>query len=281
MIDMNKELTITISLIVVLAFSAVGQALAQSQQIGVHVGDKFVYGITAQWTASDPNAKIPAGLVDANRTASFNVTVSAVQNPNVTAVIAWSFSNGTVVNSTVTVNVDSGEVDYVPGLPVFEGFYYANLGEFEPLRPSGSFVIINQTVSVDYASGVRDTNLIQFTFPTSVSNNITTGTQTTTYYVDKVAGALVRREDEATSLDPATTLYQHAIVTWILKENNLWTVSSSQNPTPSPSLSPSPTIPEFPQTMIVPIAAAMFLTVTAGLVAYRRRTPRTHLFSTD
>jgi len=271
---MNRKLTITISLLVVLAFAVVGQALAQSQQIGVHVGDRFVYGMTAQWTASDPNAKIPAGLVDANRTAFFNVTVSAVQNPNVTATIAWSFSNGTVVNSTVTVNVDSGEVDYVPGLPIFEGFYYSNLSELEPLRPGGNFIIINQTVSADYASGVRDTNFIQFTFVTSVSNNVTTGTQTTTYYVDKAAGVQVGRIDEAASLDPVTSLLQTASVTWTLKETNLWLVSSSQNSTPSPSLSPSPSIPEFPQTMLVPVAAAMCLIVTVSLAAYRRHSPR-------
>jgi len=273
MINMNKKLTITISLLVVLAFSAVGQALAQSQQVGVHVGDKFVYGITAVWTASDPNAKVPAGLAEANKTVTFNVTVSAVQNPNVTAAIAWSFSNGTVVNSTVTVNVDSGEVDYVPGMPLFEGFYYANLGEFEPLRPNGNFIVINQTVSVDYASGVRDTSFVQFTFPTSASYNITTGSQTTTYYIDKVAGVQVRRIDEAASLDPVTSLFQSAKVTWTLKETNLWTVTSSQNPTPSPS----PTIPEFPQTMMLPIVAATFLAVTVGLAVYRRRS--SHNFS--
>jgi len=39
---------------------------------------------------------------------------------------------------------------------------------------------------------------------------------------------------------------------------------SSQNPTPSP------TIPEFPQTIMLLMIAAMFLTVTLGLVAYRR-----------
>ena len=40
---------------------------------------------------------------------------------------------------------------------------------------------------------------------------------------------------------------------------------SSQNPTPSP------TIPEFPQTIMLLVVAAMLLIVTVGLVAYRRR----------
>jgi beta-lactamase regulating signal transducer with metallopeptidase domain len=39
---------------------------------------------------------------------------------------------------------------------------------------------------------------------------------------------------------------------------------SSKNPTPSPS------IPEFPQTIVLLLIAAMFLIITVGLVAYRR-----------
>ncbi len=269
---MNRKLTIAISLLVVLAFSSLGQALAQSQEIGVHVGDRFVYSITAQYSSSNSSVAIPPGLVDANKTTTFNVTVTAVQNPNVTATIAWSFSNGTVVNSTVTVDVDSGNpVYYVPNAPVFEGFYYANLGEGDLLRPSGSYLPINQTITGSFASGFREVNFAQFTFTGSVTENITTGIQTTSYFIDKATGVLFQRVDNATSLDLVTTLFQSASETWTLVETNLWNASTSQNPTPSPS--PSPSIPEFPQTMILPVVAAMFLTVTVGLAAYRRRNP--------
>lgn len=48
--------------------------------------------------------------------------------------------------------------------------------------------------------------------------------------------------------------------------------SPTATPTPTPTATPtqSPTIPEFPQTIMLLMLAAMFLTVTLGLVAYRR-----------
>jgi competence protein ComEC len=53
------------------------------------------------------------------------------------------------------------------------------------------------------------------------------------------------------------------------------TATPTQAPTTTPTSSqkpaPSPTIPEFPQTIILLAAAAIFLIVTAGFVAYRRR----------
>ena len=103
---MSRKLTIAVSFLVLIAFSSMGQAFAQGQELGVHVGDNFAYSITSQWSSTDPSGVIPSSLVDANRTTAFNVTVSAIQNPNVTSTITWSFSNGTELTNVVTLDVD-------------------------------------------------------------------------------------------------------------------------------------------------------------------------------
>lgn len=47
-------------------------------------------------------------------------------------------------------------------------------------------------------------------------------------------------------------------------------IAAQQPASPLPTTSPSPTVPEFPQTILLLVVAAMFLIVAAGLVAYRR-----------
>lgn len=268
---MNRKLTLVFSLLFLVAFSSVGPSLAQTQGVGVHVGDKFVYSLTSQWSSSNQSVLVPRNLMEINGTTFFNVTVTAIQNPSLTENVSWSFKNGTSFASVAVLDVDSGNLTYyVPNAPVFEGFFYANQSAGDILRPTGNVLFINQTISVNYpGSGVRDTNLISFTFNVLDASNTVTGTQTTTYYIDRDTGALVRRTDQASSLDPITSFLQTATVTWTLTETNLWAISVSQNPTPSVSPSgsiPSPSIPEFPSFTVVPILLAATL---VGVLAFK------------
>jgi hypothetical protein len=258
---MNRKLTVAISLLVLIVFSLVGQTLAQNRRIGVNVGDNFVYTITAQWRSTNSSATIPPYLVETNKTAALNVTVSAIQNTNVTASVTWSFTNGTDLNALVTLDVVSGALlSYVPNMPVFQGFYVANLYAGELLRPTGNNTfIINWVITGNYSSGLRDTNVATLTYPVTNSSGGTVGTETQTFYIDKATGALVQFEYYTELPD------QGVLVTWLLKETNVWAVSSPLNPNPSPS------IPEFPQIMILLVVTAMFLVVTVSLVAYRKR----------
>jgi hypothetical protein len=261
MIGMNRKLTVVILTLVLIVFSLIGQTFAQNRKIGVNVGDNFVYNITALWSSNNASAVIPPYLVETNKTVAINVTVSAIQNPNVNATVTWSYTNGTDLTSLVTLDVVSGAVfSQAPNSPVFQGFYVANLFVGELLRPTGNnSFIINQVMTGNYASGLRDTNVAALTFPIANASGVAVGTETQTFYIDKATGALVQFEDHTELPD------QGALVTWLLKETNVWAVSSLPSPTPSPS------IPEFPQTLVLAVAAAMFLIVTVGLVAYRRQ----------
>jgi hypothetical protein len=258
---MKRKLTVAITLLVLIFFSLVGQTLAQNRRIGVNVGDNFVYTITAQWTSANSSVIIPSYLVETNKTKALNVTVSAIQNTNVTASVTWSYKNGTELNSTVTLDVLSGEIlSYIPNLPVFQGFYVANLYVGEFLRPTGNnSLIVDRVIAGNYSSGLRDTNVASLTYPVTNSSGERVGTETQNFYIDKATGVLVQYE-YYTDLPN-----QGALVVWLLKETNVWAVSSPQNPLPLPS------IPEFPQIMILLVVTAMFLVVTVGLVVYGRR----------
>ncbi len=92
----------------------------------------------------------------------------------------------------------------------------------------------------------------------------------------------------ASLTNPSTYNYMIRVVIQPLTPTPTPTATPTPSPTPtaSPSLSPAPTatptltttatptqsstIPEFPQTIMLFMLAAMFLTVTLGLVAYRR-----------
>jgi hypothetical protein len=56
------------------------------------------------------------------------------------------------------------------------------------------------------------------------------------------------------------------------------TTTSTPDPTSTSDPSPSSAVPEFPQTIMLLVVGAMFLVVTVGLVAYRRR--NTHSLAT-
>lgn len=252
-INMNRKLTTAVLLLVLIAFGLVGQTMAQSREIGVHVGDNFVYSINTIWS-TNASATVPSYLVEINSTV-FVVNVTAVQTPNVNATIAWIFSNGTQLNDLVTLDVDSGAVlYYIPDTPVFQGFYTSNLVVGERLRPTGndSSTLVQHLIVGNYSSGVRYTNEVE------IDSSVPGGTEAKTLYIDKTAGVLVEFTDYTQLQDQADE------IVWALRETNLWAVSSSQNPTPLPSIS------EFSETMLLPVVAAMFLAVTLGVVAYRR-----------
>ena len=175
-IDMNKKLTIALPLLAFLVFGLVGQTLAQTRLPGVHQEDYFIYDITSHWSSSNASLSVPPYLLGINDTRWYNVTVSGVQGINVTARTAQHFANGTDDNRLITLDVDSGSIYFMYG---FQGFFDANLTVGELLRPSGnSTVTINQTISRDYVSGKRDTNVVAISYPITDSTNSSIGTAT-------------------------------------------------------------------------------------------------------
>jgi hypothetical protein len=253
MISMNRKLAVTFSLLVILGFGLAGQALAQTSGVpGVKLGDYFVYSITTHWSTTNDSLTIPTELLMYNSTLYYNVTVETVQDSNVTVMNNWAFTNGTVLTAPSLSNVDSGVLfEYIQGYPAFQGFFDANLAVNDLLYPSGNGTLtITQTITRDYPSGKRDTNIVTSGSPiTDVNNN--NGTETTTLYIDKTTGVLVERNDLIQFPDYT------ASITWTLTGTNLWTVSAATLPVP----------------LIIAIVVVI-VAVVAVVVFYRERKKR-------
>jgi hypothetical protein len=172
--------------------------------------------------------------VQINNTQWFNVTVSAVLGVNVSATNIWHFVNGTEIPSLVVLDVDSGQMHYMGG---FQGFFYANLAVGDVLRPSAppdndsAPVAVSQTISREYASGRRDTNVASDSFPVTDFTNSSIGTETVTFYIDKATGVTVERYEYVEFPD------ENGSTTWTLSDTNLWDVTASTDfPLPLPVL---------------------------------------------
>ena len=78
---------------------------------------------------------------------------------------------------------------------------------------------------------------------------------------------------------PTTALMRTPTATASLSQSASATPPTASTPTQAPPATPysshnptpSPTIPEFPQTIMLSVVAAMLLIITVGLVAFRRR----------
>ena len=268
-ICMNKKLTITISLLIILCFGVVGQALAQTRTPGVKANDYLVYNITTHWNPASTSEAAPSILVDLNNTKQYNVTITGVSGANVTTNQLWDFVNGTELPYLVVWNLETAESYYMSSQ--FEGIIGANLGVGDLLHPSGNdSLTINQTITRDYASGARDTNVVQLSSPvqnstidsaTNQTTYTTIGNQDVTFYIDKATGVLVEQRSEISSLTPV----ESGSTVWTLKETNLWNVSSST------------TTIELFMTLIIAIVAVIAIVVVAVVfVVIRRKGHRKH-----
>jgi hypothetical protein len=260
MILMNRKLVITFSLLAILGFGLAGQTLAQtaSGKSGVMRGDYLIYSITSHWSTTNSSLTVPDELLRYNDTLRYNVTVESVQGGDQGSIIAilnnLVFTNGTDLTAPSYSNIDSGElISYIPGYPAFEGIYDANLVVNNLLHPSGNdSLTISQTITRDYYSGKRDTNVVITSDPIKDINN-KTGTQTISTYIDKSKGVLVESNSDIRFAD------YNASIIWTLKDTNLWTVSAV----------PLPPLP-LPLPVIIAIVVVV-IAVVAVLVFYRER----------
>ncbi len=245
---MNIQRALAISLFVLLCFGLVGQILAQTRVPGVKEGDYFTYTLASHWSSDDPNATVPTTLLDINNTLWYKFAVSGVSGPNVTATDTWHFVNGTEQNFLVSQNVETGDTYFMNAFQTVVG---ANLSVGDLLHPLGSDMItINQTITRNYASGARDTNLVILSF-----TNSTTGTENVTFSFDKATGMMVELQDNSEYINPI----ESSSVSWTLKETSVWTVSGPFSSLPLP--------------LLLAIIAIVVITVVAlsAVLLYRRR----------
>jgi hypothetical protein len=262
MIKMNRKLTIALSLLVLLGFSLVTQAFAQTRVPGVTPDDYFTYTITTLWSSTNIGATVPSDLLENNNTI-YNCTILDVVGSNVTANDIWHFNNGTDSNAIVIQNVDSGTSFLMNGLITIAG---ANLGQNDMLFSSVNDPRkINQTTSIDYGNSKRDTNAVVFNYP---------GFGAESLYFDKATGMLAARVEYSINSE------ENASIIIVLIDTNRWLITAYPqivSPTSSPPTSDPGQV--FGITLSTPIIVAIITViivaaVAAPLVLYRTRKNR-------
>ena len=262
---MNMKLAVTLSLVCLLSFGFLGQALAQTRVPGINPGDTLTYSIVSHWNSENASATIPSDLIYVNSTSQYKVMVSQVSGSNITATHLWGFKNGTEQPYLLTIDVESAQNYYLGGAyaPPFEGIVGANIGAGELLHPLGNdSITVNQTISRNYAGGPRDTNVVHLSDPiinstldsaTNSTVDVTIGSQNTTYYLDKATGVLVEQNITIESFTPKESFS----IIWTLKETNIWDVS--------------PPFEWTLQNLIPAIAVIVVIVVLVSVLLYRTR----------
>jgi hypothetical protein len=238
---MTKKLLTATFFLVLLGFAMVGSVKAQTRIPGVYQGNVFTYDVTASWSSNDPNAVVPADLLDINKTEYYQVTITAVSGSEITTQSVWHFTNGTETTSSGTINVETGAT-------TDEGFWLiaaGNLGVNDRLQTSGpNYFYVNTTVMRDYVGGARETNQLTFTLPGSdVAGDFI---EYVDYYFDKQTGMLVQLNDAKVYSNPTTTITRF----WKIKDSNVWVV------------------PEFPSALIMPLLMAITM---LALIVYKKK----------
>jgi hypothetical protein len=241
---MIKKLSIATFLLVFLCLTMIGRAWAQTRLPGVVQGNTFTYDVTAFWSSDDPNATIPANLLEINNTEYYRVTITAVaitgvSGAEVTTQSLWHFKNGTETIAVVTINLETGT-------KTGEGFWAivaGNLGVNDLLHPSGQDQItVNETIMRDYAGVERETNHLMLLY---LGSDGTNSVEHVDYYFDKQTGMLVQLNDITSYTNPSRTV----TIFWKIKDSNVWIV------------------PEFPSVLILPL----FMIVTLlAVIAYKK-----------
>lgn len=236
---MNKRLLVLAFLLCLVSFAMFKAALGQTIIAGVDIGDTFTYHLYSYWTSSDAYASMPAGLLDYNRTAAYEVRISNVTGSDIEIFSATYFSNGSSpIANRGSVNIQSG--DSYGG---FSAIISSNLTENERIHPLGPDTItINQTVTRSFESGIRQANRINI-----IARNDTIGvTSSVDRYFDKVTGMLVEETDTTSYDNPSSTV----IIKWTLVASSVWS------------------IPEFPAILALPI---IMVATACALFAIKKR----------
>ena len=238
-------------------------AFGQSQSVGVSVGDKFTYVCTLTGTHNESLSWDP--WMPENNQSTWQIIITDINATKITYQLQIFLANGTDETfPSQFLDVYSGGSN---GLN-YVFFVAANLNVNDMVYPGGPTYFVNDSVTRDYASGLRSINHISFNTALDFRNA----------YCDKLTGVMV--EFTATYLDLTGTFSLNLIY------SSIWTVSTSPTPTltgtitpansitatPTSSVTPitttsqpSPTIPEFPSLAILSAIALMGLCTIAYL----------------
>lgn len=226
---MFKKLYITILLIVFLCVIAVvalllyqppvDQTPSETVVAGVAAGDVFTYSIRGYATIIDSNATIPENFFQLNMTEWYKVTITQVNDSEVSFSATWRFSNRTEIDKTGKVNIKTG----IGNSQDFWAIYASGLEVGDYARPFGATgQVINATEKRTYKSGERETNsiLAETMFTTTDDSPISCNSYRSIYF-DKQTGMLV--EFVNTELYSSPQLFLN--LEWKLVDSTVWDVS--------------------------------------------------------
>ena len=177
---MSKNILLAIILIIFIVLIRADTLFAQVS-VGVKEGDWIEYQVTISGTApQDHNIKCA------------RMEVITLQGNNINLAIATEFSNGTMLNETITLNLEVGELgdDFIipANLNTGDAFFDKHQGE----------ITITETEEKTYSGIIRTV--------------LTATISQTTYYWDKSTGILV---------DAISTFNNYSMHT-IINKTNLW-----------------------------------------------------------
>ncbi len=224
---MPKKLYISIFILIVLVVATLAAVFAfqpaptetKTAKSGLKVGDYFTYSMTGVSELGGPNVTTPANFYDVNMTDYYKVTITAVENPVVSFDTVLRFKNGTQIDRSGQVNIETGISQE------FWAIYEANLTIGKPTRSAvTSGAIVNMTESSSYKDGNRTTNILQMQgqFYDSADPTYTKTYLDYTYvHFDSQTGMLVELKNRKIYTDPQIIL----TVEWKLVDSNVWAIS--------------------------------------------------------
>lgn len=187
---------------------------------GVVVGDVFTYSIRTYATIIDANATVPESFYQLNMTEWYRVTITQVNDTEVSFSSAWRFSNGTEIDETGKVNVKTGVVN-----SQFWAIYASDLEAGDFARPFGvNRQVINETESRTYKSGGRETNSIlleNMFYETDDPTGSSTCESYRSIHFDKQTGMLVEFVNSDFYSNPQLLL----VLQWKIVDTNVWNIT--------------------------------------------------------
>lgn len=247
---MRKKILPAILLSVFLLSAMTVPTLSQDVTVGVSVGDWFKYETTILEWIAEPDVPFPPDqfvevLYTYNETDWQKLTVTDIAGSNVTFDVLLHWKNGTETTYELEEDITSGTWTYVIGANLEAGDQVKTefvLSAFLTYPPR----YINETILVDYETGTRETNVLDYEHPTwSPEASI----HSTTLW-DKETGVLVKNRGKI--LNNTSMLGHDYSVTYEVElvEANLWVK------------------PEFPTGTVMLL---IFVAVTVCVGIYRRK----------
>ena len=201
---------------------------ALSQEVGVNVGDWFLYEGTLVEYEADPGVPFPPNeyatfMYTYNESDWQRLTVTAVSETTITFEIVTHWKNGTETTETTDEDLTDSFIGWAIGANLTVG------DEAAAADPFWGFpaIIINETIDIEYEDTTRETNYMNRSF---MGGPAGTWPFNLHYYCDKETGILVRYVYDAELYQEegnVSCLAENKLIllsVWVIPEYPTWTV---------------------------------------------------------